>query len=113
SFPVALGQCRRFLQRELGEFEEIAAKSTSDAAKVLADEQEPATAAISSAMAAKLYGLEILATDIEDHPENETRFVLVGPPGAGVPGPTGHDRTSIACFQRRDQPGSLHAILGQ
>ena len=58
--------------------------------------------------AAELYGLEVLATDIEDHPENETRFVLVG---RGVPAPTGHDKTSIVCFQRQDRPGSLLGIL--
>ena len=50
----------------------------------------------------------MLATEIEDHPENETRFVLVG---RGVPAPTGHDKTSIVCFQRQDRPGSLLAIL--
>ncbi|HEV7525345.1 MAG TPA: ACT domain-containing protein, partial [Acidimicrobiia bacterium] len=44
----------------------------------------------------------------EDHPENETRFVLVG---RGIPAPTGHDKTSIVCFQRADQPGSLLQIL--
>ena len=50
----------------------------------------------------------MLATDIEDHPENQTRFVLVG---RGVPAPTGHDKTSIVCFQRQDRPGSLLGIL--
>ena len=50
----------------------------------------------------------MLASEIEDHPENETRFVLVG---RGVPAPTGHDKTSIVCFQREDRPGSLLAIL--
>ncbi len=50
----------------------------------------------------------MLATEIEDHPENQTRFVLVG---RGIPAPTGHDKTSIVCFQREDRPGSLLAIL--
>ena len=63
-------------------------------------------AAICNALAAELYGLEVLATEIEDHPENQTRFVLVG---RGVPAPTGHDKTSIVCFQREDRPGSLLA----
>ena len=53
-------------------------------------------------------GLEILASEIEDHPENQTRFVIVG---YGIPAPTGHDKTSIVCFQRQDRPGSLLAIL--
>nr|MBA2752364.1 ACT domain-containing protein [Actinomycetota bacterium] len=62
--------------------------------------------------AAKLYGLDVLAADVEDNPDNnQTRFVLVGP--SGIPAPTGHDKSSIVCFQRDDHPGSLHAILGQ
>ena len=55
-----------------------------------------------------MYGLDVLATEIEDHPENQTRFVLVG---RGIPAPTGHDKTTIVCFQREDRPGSLLAIL--
>ncbi len=58
-----------------------------------------------------VYGLSILAEQIEDHPENQTRFVAVGK--NGVPRATGHDRTSIVCFQSADHPGSLHSILGQ
>jgi prephenate dehydratase len=60
---------------------------------------------------AERYGLVILAEDVEDHPDNQTRFVLVAE--TRVPKPTGHDKTSIVCFQRADHPGSLHGILGQ
>ena len=69
------------------------------------------TAAIAPRLAAKLYGLEILVEDVEDHPDNQTRFVSLAQ--TGIPAPTGHDRTSIACFQSADHPGSLYAILGQ
>jgi len=48
---------------------------------------------------------------VEDHPENQTRFVSVA--RGHIAAPTGHDRTSIVCFQRADRPGSLHGILGQ
>ena len=62
-------------------------------------------------LAAERYGLAIVAEDVEDHPENQTRFVLLA--RTRVPAPTGHDKTSIVCFQRADHPGSLHGILGQ
>src|SRR5262249_10672661 len=82
--------------------------STSDAAREVSKSKRTDQAAICNRLAADIYGLEVLATDIEDHPENQTRFVLVG---TGIPAPTGHDKTSIVCFQREDRPGSLLAIL--
>jgi prephenate dehydratase len=117
SIPVASAQCRRFLNDRLAGVELAASNSTADAARQLgvagraSDAHEPPTAAIAPRLAAKLYGLEILAEDIEDHPDNQTRFVALAP--SGIPAPTGHDRTSIACFQRSDHPGSLYGILGQ
>ncbi len=53
----------------------------------------------------------MIAAEIEDHPNNQTMFVAVG--RDHIPAPTGHDRTSIVCFQHADRPGSLHSILGQ
>ena len=55
----------------------------------------------------------MVSESIEDHPENATRFVLVAREEGGIPPRTGHDRTSIVLFQRRNAPGSLHAILGE
>jgi prephenate dehydratase len=65
----------------------------------------------SSTLAGELFGLVTLATDIEDHPDNATRFVVVG--RDVVAAPTGHDRTTIVCFQDADRPGSLYGILGR
>ena len=115
SIPVATAQCRGFLTRHLPGAELVAANSTAEAAR-LVGQGDPAmssrpTAAIAPRLAATLYGLEILAEDVEDHPENQTRFVALS--RSGIPAPTGHDRTSIACFQRADHPGSLYGILGQ
>ena len=108
SFPHALAQCRAWLANKLPAAEARSSHSTSDAAREVSRSKRRDLAAICNALAADLYGLEVLATEVEDHPENETRFVLVG---RGIPAPTGHDKTSIVCFQRKDRPGSLLGIL--
>ena len=114
SIPMATAQCRGFLTGTLPSAEVVATNSTAEAAR-LVGEGDPVlvsrpTAAIAPRLAADLYGLDILAEDIEDHPDNQTRFVSVA--RSGIPAPPGHDRTSIACFQNADHPGSLYAILG-
>jgi prephenate dehydratase len=109
TFPVAAGQCRAWLQAELPGVEVVAANSNAEAARLVAEQADGRSAAVAPALAAKIYGLEVLATDIEDHPENQTRFVLVG--RDVVPPPTGHDKSTIVVFQRADQAGSLLAIL--
>ncbi len=111
SFPHASAQCRTWLSRVLPGAAVCGAASTADAARVLAESCPAGTAALAPLQAARLYGLEVLAEGVEDHPGNQTRFVLVG--REGIEGATGHDRTSVACFQRDDRPGTLHAILGQ
>jgi prephenate dehydratase len=111
SFPHAMEQCRTFFAAALPNVEMVAANSTATAVQQVGEGRPEGTAALGSALAGKLYGLEVLAADVEDHPDNSTRFVVVAT--AGIPAPTGHDKTSIVCFQRDDRPGSLHAILGQ
>jgi prephenate dehydratase len=111
SYPHALAQCQKFLARELPEAEQSAANSTADAARVLGASTSAGGAAIAPRLAAETYGLVILAEDVEDHADNQTRFVLVA--RGRVPRGTGHDKTSIVCFQQADHPGSLHGILGQ
>ena len=111
SYPHALAQCQKYLARTLPGAEQRAANSTADAARLLGQSGSAGEAAIAPRLAAERYGLEIVAEDVEDHPENQTRFVLVA--RTRVPAPTGHDKTSIVCFQRADHPGSLHGILGQ
>jgi prephenate dehydratase len=101
SIPVATAQCRTWLRAHLPAAGHLAANSTAEAALTLA--------AVGNARAAEVYGLDLLATDIEDHPENRTRFVVVG--RSGVPAATGHDKSSIVVYQRADRPGSLLAIL--
>ena len=118
SFPHATGQCRSWLTENLPEVEEVAATSTAEAVRQVgaalnAGTADGHTAAIGTALAAELYGLEVIAPGIDDHLGNSTRFVLVAPQDTGIPAPTGHDKTSVVCFQSSDHPGSLHGILGQ
>lgn len=109
SIPVATAQCRAFLRAEVPGTSFFAANSTAEAAKHLAEDGDGLTAVIAPARSAEVYGLDVLASGIEDHPENATRFVVVAE--GGVPKPTGHDKTSIVVFQRADAPGSLLGIL--
>ena len=110
SFPVAAAQCRRFFQAEIPGVVQVATTSTVDAAlQVAGDQNDGHTAAVAPSVAGKLYGLDVLASDIEDHPDNTTRFVVVA--REGIPRPTRHDKTSIVVFQRADRPGSLLTIL--
>jgi prephenate dehydratase len=113
SFPHATGQCRAWLTANLPDAEEAAARSTAEAVRLVAEGGDRQCGAIGTALAAQLYGLEVLAPSIEDQVGNSTRFVLVGPHDAGIPAATGHDKTSVVCFQSSDHPGSLHGILGQ
>jgi prephenate dehydratase len=113
SMPVATAQCRTWLSQHLKGAEQEASPSTSEAVRRVAEEQDPEVVAIGTRHAAALYGLKVLETGIEDHGGNTTRFVLVARPDWGMPAPTGHDKTTIVCFQSSDHPGSLHMILGQ
>lgn len=108
SYVHALAQCRRYLLTM--NVTTAQSTSTSQAAREVAESLE-SWAAVSSALAGELFGLHALANGIEDHPDNATRFVLVG--RDAVAAPTGHDRTTIVCFQDSDRPGSLYAILGR
>ncbi len=108
SYVHALAQCRVFLHGLDVAIEQTT--STSQAAREVSESSEP-WAAVASSLAGELFGLVALATDIEDHPDNATRFVVVG--RERVAAPTGHDRTTIVCFQDADRPGSLYGILGR
>jgi len=111
SIPVALAQCRRFLHERLNGAELVYTTSTAEAARLVGEAQPDGTGALAPAIAGRLYGLETVVEQVEDHPGNQTRFVMVAR-GVLSP-PTGHDRTSLVCFQQADRPGNLHQILGQ
>ncbi len=108
SYVHALAQCRNYLHTLPVAVEY--STSTSQAAREVAASLEP-WGAVASTLAGTLFGLNTLAAGIEDHPDNATRFVVVG--RDNVAPPTGHDRTTIVCFQDADRPGSLYGILGR
>lgn len=74
SHPMALAQCRKALN---GRYERVAASTTSEAARTVAALGDVTVAAIASPLAARSAGLEIIADEISDHPENLTRFVAL------------------------------------
>ncbi len=113
SMPVATAQCRAWLSRNLARAEHEPCSSTAEAVRRVAEQGDRAAVAIGTAHAAHLYGMEVLARDIEDHDANTTRFAVVARPEWGIPPLTGHDKTTVVCFQSSDHPGSLHTILGQ
>ena len=109
SIPVATAQCHSYLRKNFAALDVRAANSTAEAAQLVAANTSEKLAAIAPRNAAKVYGLEVIATNIADHQGNQTRFVLVGK--NTVPPATGHDKTAIVVFQRADEPGSLISIL--
>ena len=108
SHPNPLGQARRWLAKHLPDAVAVAANSTAEASLQVARSKRKDMASIGTKAGAAHAGLQVIAREIEDEPDNLTRFVVVG---RGIPAPTGHDKTSIVCFQREDKPGSLLAIL--
>lgn len=106
SHPQPLGQCRRFLSEQLEYARAKPVYSTAAAAQEVAAGAGD-LAAIGSAVAADVYGLEIAVSDIQDYDNNHTRFVIVGKKDAVR---TGRDKTSIV-FSTEDKPGSLYRIL--
>ena len=109
SIPVASAQCHAYLRNHVGHADLRAANSTAEAARLVAEELGAGAAAVAPRASAHLYGLEILAADIADHPGNQTRFVVVAKDG--IPARSGHDRTALVIYQRANEPGSLISIL--
>ena len=106
--PHAFAQFRRWFEANLPGAQWRPASSNSQAARDVADGGPDA--AFAPLAAAEIYGLDVLARDIHDVEGAETRFVLVGRPGAS-PAPTGKDKTSLVVYMGDDHPGALLQIL--
>ncbi|NIM06947.1 MAG: prephenate dehydratase [Armatimonadetes bacterium] len=106
SHPQALHQCRNWLRTNLPEAETIEVSSTARAAQMAA--AEAGSAAIGTELAASLYDLPILTAEIQDRPDNRTRFLVIGQEDAQ---PSGKDKTSLM-FAVKHRAGSLWEALG-
>ena len=105
SNPNAFGQWRNWLAQNLSRAGQIWVASTTEAAQKVVKQEY--SAAIASSMAARVYNLPIIHSDIQDIAHNMTRFLVLAT--KDVP-PTGKDRTSIL-FSIKDKVGALHAML--
>jgi len=106
SHPMALAQCRLWLKANMKGVAVSEVSSTSLAAGIAA--KEPGSAAIGNRALEELYGLRILNENIEDHPDNMTRFLGIGKRESS---PFGDDKTSVMFFLA-DRPGTLYKALG-
>jgi len=105
SHQQSLGQCQKWLAQNLPGAERIAVASNAEAARLAA--KEKSACAIGPKLAAERYGLTVIAADIEDEPNNRTRFVVLG----GIePSPSGRDGTSLV-MSAPNRPGAVHALL--
>ncbi len=110
SMPIALGQCRKLIRRL--KLTAQAAADTAGSAKALAEQPDGRRAALAPAMAAELYGLEILLRDVEDETHNTTRFmVMTGEPNPAAP-PPGIPCVTSFTFRVRNLPAALYKALG-
>jgi len=111
SKPEIFAQCRKWLSTTYPLAELVPAPSSSRAAEIAFEEREAdpdcGTAAIGSLLAGQIYGLNVLHEDIEDNPNNITRFLVISKQHAE---PSGQDKTSIM-FTTDNEPGSLVRVL--
>jgi chorismate mutase/prephenate dehydratase len=105
SHEQSLSQCKSWLRTHLPGVELIAVGSNSEAARRV--RSTPESAAIAGRSAADVYGLPVLFSDIEDHPDNTTRFLVIG---RQIFAPSGNDKTTLL-LSGHEGPGLLHSLL--
>lgn len=105
SHQQSFSQCRKWLDTRLPKAEREAVASNAQAVLIA---RERGGAAIAGQQTAKLYGMNILASNIEDDPNNTTRFLIIG---KHDPTPTGDDVTSLVLTAQRNMPGALFKLL--
>lgn len=120
SHPQASGQCARFIRARLPGAQVMAGSSTAEAVRLVAEHEGP-WAALGTRVAAERYGCHVLRAGVEDVPDNETRFVWLGPAGDPPGGPAAHStpplgpwKTAIVFWGAGSEaPGWLVACLSE
>ena len=110
SMPIALAQCRKTIKRLKVKTEGVG--DTAGAARALAEHPDPTRAAISPALAAQIYGLDILARDIEDEHHNTTRFLIMTAEKDPAPPPFTAPCITSFTFKVRNLPAALYKAMG-
>ncbi len=105
SHQQSLAQCRRWLDQNIPDAEHFAVRSNAEAVRIVKDEKN--AAAIAGTMASEIYEVPVLCAEIEDEPDNTTRFIVIG--RDQVP-PSGNDRTSLL-VTTGNKAGALHKLL--
>jgi chorismate mutase/prephenate dehydratase len=105
SHAQSLAQCHEWLNKNLPGLPRVPVASNAEAARLAAEDAQ--SCAIAGEAAARLYELNILAANIEDDPNNTTRFLVLSGHDAG---PSGGDKTSVVC-SAQNRPGAVHDLL--
>jgi chorismate mutase/prephenate dehydratase len=105
SHQQSLAQCRGFLREHLPDAQRVAVSSNAEAVKAVRD--LPDAMAIAGQAAADIYGLPVLMANVEDSPDNTTRFLVIG---RKLFAPSGKDKTSLL-VSAHDHPGALYQLL--
>jgi len=107
SHPQALAQCRSFLKHL--NLEIVPTYDTAGSVKMIKENGAMDSTAVASARAAEIYGMKVVAREIEDNPNNFTRFFILAKEDSP---PTGNDKTSIV-FSTKEKPGAMYKALGE
>ncbi|MDR2880369.1 MAG: prephenate dehydratase [Azoarcus sp.] len=105
SHAQSLAQCHEWLNANLADLPRVPVASNAEAARMAAE--DPESCAIAGEAAAELYGLDKLAANIEDNPNNSTRFLVIARHGVS---PSGRDKTSLVC-SAPNRPGAVFDLL--
>jgi len=105
--PQALAQCARWLDAHLPDAERVPVSSNAEGARQSAHDKIGSMAAIAAKVAADRYGLRIARADIQDNPNNRTRFAVIGNYACE---PSGDDQTSLI-LSVPDRAGAMHQLI--